>query len=118
MKYKAVGKSAKEIVGRDCKSFTIEIWLDSNRTKQFCYLKGMNKLAGTTVIVETDTHYDFVGAGYKWLKEWLKDIKPITLRAEFDAELSKKGIDIITEQDWWCNYANFLEKKLEKKKNM
>ncbi|MBU1067327.1 hypothetical protein KKE60_06040 [Patescibacteria group bacterium] len=68
-KLTGVVRSAEEITGiPGCVSFTIK--------GSISYMLSMNDLAGQRIgVEETLPKSDYVGAGFVWLKNWLKDIR-------------------------------------------
>jgi len=73
-KLTAIARSAEWLTRTEgIKSFEIDI-----NGHSYIYGSGMNELAGKRFVIKPifhDNKYDYNGAGYDWLKYWLKDFK-------------------------------------------
>ena len=72
-KLTAVVKSAEEITGIEgMVSFSLR-WQD----KGFVFQRGMNEIAGKRIeiIPQEGVGYGYIGEGYAWRREWLKDFR-------------------------------------------
>ena len=110
MKYKAVVKSVKEIIGRDCESFTIHTE-DGAEEGYFHYTTAMNNLAGQKIVIEKsdDEKYDYMSEKHRWLEGWLEDLKTLTLQDEFEDEMKMCfKTDAVA---YWYEYSKWLERK-------
>jgi len=75
MKYRAIVKSPMEIIGKDVKEFELEI-----KEVRYCYILEMYDMRGKEIIVtDNGVKYDYYSEnqGCGWLKNWLKNIRPI-----------------------------------------
>ena len=112
MKYKAVIKSAREITGIECNSFELIVngW-------HYEYTEKMNQYNGERRIFKIINFRDTLVYSYNhndYLPDWIEGIEPMSLRDEFKFELAEKGLNP-TGINWWSEYAEWLEKKLENK---
>jgi len=121
MKYKAIVKSPKEIIGIDCDAFSINITKDSQEI-DFYYTWRMYTRAGEEIILEKldeKNKYDYISEDdHYWLESWLKDIEPISYRKQFeeDTKLSNQS-HIIYDIAYYQNYSSWLEMKLREYEN-